>query len=290
MDQDMNAYLEQLRARAEKRLQDSGVAEKPSEKPEDISSVNNVEHVELVVESKEPVDTKPSFSSDTSIDELMKELLPDMSEPTKPFDVKPEDLDEESAQMMEDLVAWANRDPTIPFEPISEKDATELHEIVSELIDEAPASEEQGKTGEFTPSPETEKTKTFKAPTLPEEKTESEKPSVFKANSKEEPQTADNNIEDEEPDPRELRREEARARREEKRRARELRKALVDKENGSGRGLIGEILYVILFILLVAVTILAVLYLLQTIAGIKIIDVESLFDLVFRWISNKILK
>ncbi len=286
MDQDMNAYLEQLRARAEKRLQDSGANEKTVEKPTEAPS--EIE-VETPVEVKELVESKPSFNAETSIDELMKELLPDMSEPTKPFEVKPEDLDEESAQMMEDLVAWANRDPTIPFEPISEEDATELHEIVSELVDDAPSNPEPDKTAEFEPATEPEKTKSFKVASSEEPET-GKKSSVFKSEKENEPKSAEDDEDVEKPDSREQRREEARARREEKRRARELRKALVDKENGASRGLIGEILYVILFVLLVAVTILAVLYLLQTIAGIKIIDVESLFDLVFHWISNKILK
>lgn len=74
--------------------------------------------------------------------------------------------------------------------------------------------------------------------------------------------------------------------REEKRRAREVRRALVNKQNGTSRGIIGEILYIILFIILVILTIFAVLYLLQTIAGVQILDVESLFNRVFGLITN----
>lgn len=276
MDQDMNSYLEQLRARAEKRLQDTEpVTEQTvSQKVDDI--------VASVLEEKKNVSAEPK--SDKSIDELMKEILPEEQD-TKPFTVNKEDLDEESAQMMEDLVAWANRDPTIPFEPISDEDATELHEIVSELTGELPPAEEKEQTVEFKPSDEPEKKTVFSVKKKesvseePEEKTED-------VTVKDE----DEDEEDDTPSERELRRQRAKEKREEKRRAKAYRKALVEKENGSGRGIIGDILYVILFVLLVALTILAVLYLLQTIAGIKIIDVEAIFDIVFHWISSKILK
>ena len=240
MDQDMNSYLEQLRARTEKRLQnESGAAKatpvsaEPAPKTEDV--------------------VKPSS---LSVDDIIKEA------DTLRYDLPNVSYDNESEKMMDDLVAWADREPTIPFEPVSsDSQPTEHIEAVTteasneEIEDTADISHEEiteevvskPEKKKFTVSKETEKKETVSEP---------------------QKQLSD---------------------REQRKRAREFRRALVEKENGSGRGLIGEFFYVVLFIILVLLTILAVPYLLQTIAGIKILDVEAIFDIVFGWISSKIL-
>ena len=65
----------------------------------------------------------------------------------------------------------------------------------------------------------------------------------------------------------------------EKARLRESRKALINKQSGGEkRGFFKAIGQILLFLILVFAVILAVLYLLQTLAGIQVINVESIFD------------
>ena len=65
----------------------------------------------------------------------------------------------------------------------------------------------------------------------------------------------------------------------EKAKLRESRKALINKQSGGEkRGFFKAIGQVLLFLILVFAVILAVLYLLQTLAGIQIINVESILD------------
>jgi len=65
----------------------------------------------------------------------------------------------------------------------------------------------------------------------------------------------------------------------ERQRLRESRKALLNKQRGGEqRGFFKTVGQILLFLVLVVAVILAVLYLLQTLAGIEVIDVESIFD------------
>ena len=65
----------------------------------------------------------------------------------------------------------------------------------------------------------------------------------------------------------------------EKAKLRESRKALINKQSGGEkRGFFKAIGQILLFLVLVFAVILAVLYLLQTLAGIQVINVESIFD------------
>ena len=65
----------------------------------------------------------------------------------------------------------------------------------------------------------------------------------------------------------------------EKAKLRESRKALINKQSGGEkRGFFKAIGQILLFLILVFAVILAVLYLLQTLAGIQVINVESIFD------------
>ena len=65
----------------------------------------------------------------------------------------------------------------------------------------------------------------------------------------------------------------------EKAKLRERRKALINKQSGGEkRGFFKAIGQILLFLILVFAVILAVLYLLQTLAGIQVINVESIFD------------
>ena len=246
MDQDMNSYLEQLRARTEKRLQNESGTESTA-----------TPAVQTAAETANE-DVKPSS---LSVDDIIKEA------DTLRYDVPKVTYDNESEKMMGDLMAWADREPTVPFEPVSEEVSPSADEKSLPLTDDADEDNVSAKE----PEPET-----ISEP--------ARKKKVFK--SKSEPEETDDDEEAEEilvDKPRKL------SNREQRKRAKEFRRALVEKENGSGRGIIGEIFYVILFIILVILTILAVLYLLQTIAGIKILDVEAVFDLVFGWITSKIL-
>ena len=248
MDQDMNSYLEQLRARAEKRLQnesDSADTAAPSAK---------------TAPETETEDVKPSS---LSVDDIIKEA------DTLRYDLPKVTYDNESEKMMGDLMEWADREPTVPFEPVSEEN------LPAEADEPVQASSEENDEDDDTAEAVTE--------TKPEpDLSSSRKKKVFKSK----PETDDDEDDGEDilvDKPRKL------SNREQRKRAKEFRRALVEKENGSGRGLIGEIFYVILFVILVILTILAVLYLLQTIAGIKILDVEAIFDIVFGWITSKIL-
>lgn len=243
MDQDMNSYLEQLRARTEKRLQNETNTNVTASANTDTISKANEEEV------------KPSS---LSVDEIVKEA------DTLRYDLPNVSYDNESEKMMGDLMAWADREPTVPFEPLSDDSTsnnensatTSINDISDDNTDSISIDEEVTKE-EDTSEPVK---KTFSV--------SKETKEISESVSKPKKQLSD---------------------REQKKRAREFRRALVEKENGSGRGIIGEIFYVILFIILVILTILAVLYLLQTIAGIKILDVESVFDIVFGWITSKIL-
>ncbi len=243
MDQDMNSYLEQLRARTEKRLQNETNTNVTASANTDTISKANEEEV------------KPSS---LSVDEIVKEA------DTLRYDLPNVSYDNESEKMMGDLMAWADREPTVPFEPLSDDSTsnnensatTSINDISDDNTDSISIDEEVTKE-EDTSKPVK---KTFSV--------SKETKEISESVSKPKKQLSD---------------------REQKKRAREFRRALVEKENGSGRGIIGEIFYVILFIILVILTILAVLYLLQTIAGIKILDVESVFDIVFGWITSKIL-
>lgn len=243
MDQDMNSYLEQLRARTEKRLQNETNTNVTVSANTDTLSKANEEEV------------KPSS---LSVDEIVKEA------DTLRYDLPNVSYDNESEKMMGDLMAWADREPTVPFEPLSDDSTsnnensatTSINDISDDNTDSISIDEEVTKE-EDTSEPVK---KTFSV--------SKETKEISESVSKPKKQLSD---------------------REQKKRAREFRRALVEKENGSGRGIIGEIFYVILFIILVILTILAVLYLLQTIAGIKILDVESVFDIVFGWITSKIL-
>lgn len=243
MDQDMNSYLEQLRARTEKRLQNETNTNVTASANTDTISKANEEEV------------KPSS---LSVDEIVKEA------DTLRYDLPNVSYDNESEKMMGDLMAWADREPTVPFEPLSDDSTsnnensatTSINDISDDNTDSISIDEEVTKE-EDTSEPVK---KTFSV--------SKETKEIYESVSKPKKQLSD---------------------REQKKRAREFRRALVEKENGSGRGIIGEIFYVILFIILVILTILAVLYLLQTIAGIKILDVESVFDIVFGWITSKIL-
>lgn len=243
MDQDMNSYLEQLRARAEKRLQNDSIAN-------ETTSVNTETKPTIVKEEVKP--------SSLTVDEIVKEA------DTLRYDLPNVSYDNESEKMMGDLMAWADREPTVPFEPVSadspsalENNTSTINEVSIDNIEDTSFANTDEEMEDASPEPPK---KTFSVSKETKEKSESV--------SKPKKQISD---------------------REQKKRAREFRRALVEKENGSSRGVIGEIFYVILFIILVILTILAVLYLLQTIAGIKILDVESIFDLVFDWISSKIL-
>ena len=243
MDQDMNSYLEQLRARAEKRLQNDSIAN-------ETTSVNTETKPTIVKEEVKP--------SSLTVDEIVKEA------DTLRYDLPNVSYDNESEKMMGDLMAWADREPTVPFEPVSadspsalENNTSTINEVSIDNIEDTSFANKDEEMEDASPEPPK---KTFSVSKETKEKSESV--------SKPKKQISD---------------------REQKKRAREFRRALVEKENGSSRGVIGEIFYVILFIILVILTILAVLYLLQTIAGIKILDVESIFDLVFDWISSKIL-
>ena len=243
MDQDMNSYLEQLRARTEKRLQNETNTNVTASANTDTISKANEEEV------------KPSS---LSVDEIVKEA------DTLRYDLPNVSYDNESEKMMGDLMAWADREPTVPFEPLSDDSTsnnensatTSINDISDDNTDSISIDEEVTKE-EDTSEPVK---KTFSV--------SKETKEISESVSKPKKQLSD---------------------REQKKRAREFRRALVEKENGSGRGIIGEIFYVILFIILLILTILAVLYLLQTIAGIKILDVESVFDIVFGWITSKIL-
>ena len=236
MEQDMNSYLEQLRARAEKRLQDEQGQPTPptSTATETVSAAKH---------------------SDVDVDDLLSSITKTQKEDTKTIDTLTYDnpsvsYNKESEKMMGDLMEWADRDATLPFDSVSEESEntasqdsvepdTQEEEVPAQNIHKAPVEESK--------------------PIYPEKEEKTVSKKEFKLSE-----------------------------REQKKKAKEYRKALVDKENGNSRGIIGEIFYVILFIILVLLTILAVLYLLQTIAGIKILDVESLFDMIFGWISSKI--
>lgn len=65
----------------------------------------------------------------------------------------------------------------------------------------------------------------------------------------------------------------------ERQRLRESRKALLNKQRGGEKsGFFKTVGQILLFFVLVVAVILAVLYLLQALAGIEVIDVESIFD------------
>ena len=241
MDQDMNAYLEQLRARAEKRLQNESETTTPKTDSSDSFVAQSV---------KEEV--KPSS---LSVDEIIKEA------DTLRYDVPSVTYDNDSEKMMDDLMDWADRAPTVPFEPVA------VEEAASPVNVAPPVSVKEDKVDTVEEAPIKKET--------------AKKTAVYKKESK--TSDLDEDVEQFVEAPKKV------SKRDQRKQAREFRRALVEKENGSGRGIIGEIFYVILFIILVILTILAVLYLLQTIAGIKILDVESIFDLIFNWISSKIL-
>lgn len=249
MEQDMNSYLEQLRARTEKRLQ--------SEQVEATEVVNAT--------------VKEAQNASDRIDSLLASLNSESADVKKETDTLRYELpkvsyNKESEEMMDNLMAWADKEPTLPFEPVSETPTSEKeHEIpqktaqetsVFRSVEEYISNDEEDQDADTNDEPvESPKSKSLETTEIKPEKKDSK-----------------------------------RFEREQKRKAKEYRRALVEKENGSSRGIIGEIFYVLLFVILVVLTILAVLYLLQTIAGIKILDVEAIFDLVFGWISNKILK
>ncbi len=243
MDQDMNSYLEQLRARTEKRLQNETNTNVTASANTDTISKANEEEV------------KPSS---LSVDEIVKEA------DTLRYDLPNVSYDNESEKMMGDLMAWADREPTVPFEPLSDDSTSNNENSVTTSINDI----SDDNTDSISIDEEVTKEEDTSEPVKKTFSVSKETKEISESVSKPKKQLSD---------------------REQKKRAREFRRALVEKENGSGRGIIGEIFYVILFIILVILTILAVLYLLQTIAGIKILDVESVFDIVFGWITSKIL-
>ena len=79
-----------------------------------------------------------------------------------------------------------------------------------------------------------------------------------------------------------------RARRAEKRMLKENTRQLMDRNSGAKRGCFGAFFHVILVALLVAFTILAVLYVLQTIADVTIIDINSILKDVSDWVADLI--
>ena len=79
-----------------------------------------------------------------------------------------------------------------------------------------------------------------------------------------------------------------RTRREEKRHIKESRKAHFDKSNGKVAGVFLSLLRLVFFLLLVVLVILVVLYFLQIIAGITIIDFDSLFNTALTTVKTKI--
>ncbi|MBR3355887.1 MAG: hypothetical protein IKG47_11145 [Oscillospiraceae bacterium] len=244
MDQDMNSYLEQLRARTEKRLQNE-------------TNTNETAPVTTEATPSKVIDEEVKPSS-LSVDEIVKEA------DTLRYELPNVSYDKESEKMMGDLMEWADREPTVPFEHVStDSPSTNEDDKVPEVVENNTAETDTIVSNSDNLAEDIAE-ETVKKTFVRSKNNDDNQESV----SKPKKQLSD---------------------REQKKRAKEFRRALVEKENGSGRGLIGEIFYVILFIILVILTILAVLYLLQTIAGIKILDVESVFDIVFGWITSKIL-
>ncbi len=146
MDQDMNSYLEQLRARTEKRLQNE-------------SNSTATASVNTETSSKTIVDEEVKPSS-LSVDEIVQEA------DTLRYDLPNVSYDNESEKMMGDLMAWADREPTVPFEPVSSDTSSDINDNNDSTVDEVSfnSSENDYSTADNEPmeedTPEPEK-KTF---------------------------------------------------------------------------------------------------------------------------------
>ena len=77
----------------------------------------------------------------------------------------------------------------------------------------------------------------------------------------------------------------ARARRQEKRRLKANTRQLMDSNSGKRRGCFSAVFHLILILILVSLTILAVLYMLQTIADVTILDVDKIIAYITQKVS-----
>ena len=80
----------------------------------------------------------------------------------------------------------------------------------------------------------------------------------------------------------------ARAKRQEKRRLKANTRQLMDNNSGRRRGCFSAIFHALLTLILIAITILAVLYVLQTIADVTILDVDKIISYLTQKVSSLI--
>ena len=244
---DTNDYLSQLLARVDKKLSDSESGEKPASS---------------APESSEPAEQKV-FTSGGRFDDV-------------PFAGQPEEETAPAVTAPAPEASPAEEAPVHETVPAAEEEFEYAEETIEEANpQEVPRDLEKTvkKTFSFTPDSETAD--------QPRDDAGNETEDVFEWNVSEDVEkylsSGDGStIFDKMTAPSEKKT--GRAKRAEKRLFKENTRQLMDSNSEARRGCFGTFFHIIFIVLLVAFTILAVLYVLQTIAGVTILDIDSILN------------
>jgi len=250
---DTNDYLSQLFARAEKRLNETSPDKEQGHSTVSASSSDKEPVMPRVFVSGGRFDDLPSAEHDDSEDEPAETAQETVIDET------------ETSDSTEEVTADVQEDDTDNYEEdLPEIDTQDSGNPITFSLD----SETPGQPGD-DPSEDQENVFNWNVSEDVENYlTPSKKDSIF------------SDIPDDSG------RSTRKRRRAEKRRLKENTRQLMDRNSGRRRGCFSAFFHLILTLLLVALTILAVLYALQIIADITIIDINKILSTVTEWVSG----